>query len=243
MRQRLSGLPRRSWLSAGGPAAALWVMNTCFCFAIDHIPLGAAVTIEVLEPLVLSVVIGSRRAAWLWALMAFVGVAALGTTQPPHIIDPIGIVVPTASPDGLQEGVELADADLLDSGAAVPLFTQAARWRSSSGRSTWATVSNAARCAGRARRTRRVSSATAGWVGQRASRRTGWTGRAASITKSACERPFGDSTTGWRGRWQQWNRRRRIGTHRCRRLRHCRIRQILHGPDRDVRSGRRGRTR
>jgi hypothetical protein len=43
--------------------------------------------------------------------------------------------------------------------AAVPLFTQAARWRSSSGRSTWATVSNAARCAGR---TRRVSSATAG---------------------------------------------------------------------------------
>ena len=88
MRPRLSGLPRRSWHSAAGLAAALVVMNACFYFAIDRIPLGVAVTIEVLGPLVLSVAIGSRRTAWLWALLAFAGVAILGLTQPRETMDP-----------------------------------------------------------------------------------------------------------------------------------------------------------
>jgi inner membrane transporter RhtA len=97
MRPGLSGLPRRSWLSAGGLAAALAVMNTCFYFAIDHIPLGAAVTIEVLGPLVLSVAIGSRRTAWLWALLALAGVAALGMTQPRETMDPVGVAFAAAA--------------------------------------------------------------------------------------------------------------------------------------------------
>ena len=41
-------------------------------------PLGVTVTIEVLGPLVLSLVAARRAAAWLWAVLAFAGVVALG---------------------------------------------------------------------------------------------------------------------------------------------------------------------
>ena len=81
MRPQLRGLSRRAWYAAVGLAAALVVMNTCFYLAIDRIPLGVAVTIEVLGPLILSVVVSERRTAWLWALLAFAGVALLGLSQ------------------------------------------------------------------------------------------------------------------------------------------------------------------
>ena len=81
MRPRVRGLSRRAWHAAIGLAAALVVMNTCFYLAIDRIPLGVAVTIEVLGPLILSVVVSARRTAWLWALLAFTGVALLGLSQ------------------------------------------------------------------------------------------------------------------------------------------------------------------
>ncbi len=78
---RFAGLSRRAWVAALGLAAALAVMNTCFYFAIARIPLGIAVTLEVLGPLILSVVVSVRRTAWLWALLAFAGVALLGFSQ------------------------------------------------------------------------------------------------------------------------------------------------------------------
>jgi inner membrane transporter RhtA len=53
-------------------------MNTLIYEAIDRIPLGAAVTLEVLGPLVLSVVAGRRPMTWLWALLALGGVVFLG---------------------------------------------------------------------------------------------------------------------------------------------------------------------
>ncbi|CAN5572572.1 EamA family transporter [soil metagenome] len=81
MRPRLRGLGRAGWSAACALAAALTVMNTFFYFALTHIPLGVAVTIEVLGPLILSVVVSSRRVAWLWATLAFAGVALLGLTQ------------------------------------------------------------------------------------------------------------------------------------------------------------------
>jgi inner membrane transporter RhtA len=78
MRPRLSGLTARAWTAAVALACALTVMNTCFYFALARIPLGVAVTVEVLGPLILSVAVSARRAAWLWALLAFAGVALLG---------------------------------------------------------------------------------------------------------------------------------------------------------------------
>lgn len=81
LRPRIRGLSRRAWYAATALAVALVVMNTCFYLAIDRIPLGAAVTVEVLGPLILSVVVSARRAAWLWAVLAFGGVALLGFGQ------------------------------------------------------------------------------------------------------------------------------------------------------------------
>ena len=80
IRPRPRGLSARAWSSATGLGCALAVMNLCFYEAISCIPLGIAVTIEVLGPLVLSVTLGRRLSAWLWALVAFLGIALLGVT-------------------------------------------------------------------------------------------------------------------------------------------------------------------
>lgn len=78
VRPPVRDLPCRAWLSALALAATLAVMNFCFYNAIARIPLGIAVTIEALGPLILSVVTSTRRIAWLWAVLAFAGVALLG---------------------------------------------------------------------------------------------------------------------------------------------------------------------
>jgi inner membrane transporter RhtA len=52
-------------------------MNLAIYGAIDHIPLGVAVTIEFLGPLGVAVVTGRGRLALLWAAMAALGVLAL----------------------------------------------------------------------------------------------------------------------------------------------------------------------
>lgn len=80
IRPRLRGLTRRAWSSAISLGCALAVMNLCFYEAISRIPLGIAVTIEVLGPLVLSVTLSRRPSAWSWAVLAFIGIALLGVT-------------------------------------------------------------------------------------------------------------------------------------------------------------------
>lgn len=80
VRPRVRGLTRRAWGAAFALAAALTGMNLCFYEAISRIPLGIAVTIEVLGPLVLSVALSRRWTAWAWALLAFAGIATLGVT-------------------------------------------------------------------------------------------------------------------------------------------------------------------
>jgi inner membrane transporter RhtA len=77
-RPRLRGYHRDDWLLIIGFGAALAGMNTLIYEAIDRIPLGAAVTLEVLGPLVLSVIAGRWPTSWLWALLALGGVVLLG---------------------------------------------------------------------------------------------------------------------------------------------------------------------
>lgn len=98
VRPSLRGLTRRAWGTAGTLAATLVVMNFCFYSAIARIPLGVAVTIEVLGPLILSVVTSTRRTAWLWAALAFAGVALLGLVR--HDtggFDPVGFAFAAAA--------------------------------------------------------------------------------------------------------------------------------------------------
>jgi inner membrane transporter RhtA len=92
VRPRLRGLSGRAWVSAGALAAALVVMNLCFYISLTRIPLGVSVTVEALGPLALSVVVSRRRTAWVWALLALLGVALLSLTgvRVGHL-DPVGL--------------------------------------------------------------------------------------------------------------------------------------------------------
>jgi len=77
VRPRVRAFSRDAWKATLALAAGLSIMNLAFYNAIAHIPLGIAVTIEICGPLAVSVVLGHRRIAWLWALLAFVGVALI----------------------------------------------------------------------------------------------------------------------------------------------------------------------
>ena len=90
-RPRLRGYDRTDWLTVGGFGVALAGMNALIYEAIDRIPLGVAVTVEVLGPLVLSVVTGRRASRWLWAALALAGVTALGHGGIDGSLDLVGI--------------------------------------------------------------------------------------------------------------------------------------------------------
>ena len=79
-RPRVRGYRRADWLLIGGFGAALAGMNTLAYHAIALIPLGPVVMLEVLGPLVLSVVTARRAASWWWAGLAAAGVALLSST-------------------------------------------------------------------------------------------------------------------------------------------------------------------
>ncbi|WP_173872778.1 EamA family transporter [Streptomyces albus subsp. chlorinus] len=76
-RPRLRGHTRADWLAVAGLGVALGTMNTLFYQAIERIPLGAAVTLELLGPLVLSVVASRRLVSLAWAALAGGGVYLL----------------------------------------------------------------------------------------------------------------------------------------------------------------------
>jgi len=77
-RPTVRGHGRTDWAVVLGFGLALASMNLLFYQAIDRIPLGAAVTLEVLGPLTLSVVTARTARSWLWAAVALAGVTILG---------------------------------------------------------------------------------------------------------------------------------------------------------------------
>jgi inner membrane transporter RhtA len=77
-RPRLRGHTTRDWAVIAGFGVALAGMNGLIYQAIERIPLGVAVTIEVLGPLVLSVLTGRRASNWFCAALALAGVMLLG---------------------------------------------------------------------------------------------------------------------------------------------------------------------
>ncbi len=90
-RPGLRGHSREGWLAVLGFGVVLAVMNGLFYLALERLPLGVTVTIEVLGPLVLSIVASRRLSAWLWALLALAGVAALGGGGWDRL-DPLGVL-------------------------------------------------------------------------------------------------------------------------------------------------------
>ena len=90
-RPRLRGIPRRSWLVVTLFGVALGGMNLLFYEALARLDLGPTVTIEVLGPLVLSVILARRAIAWLWAGLAFAGVVLLSQGGLAHL-DALGVL-------------------------------------------------------------------------------------------------------------------------------------------------------
>jgi len=90
-RPALRGHSRDGWIAVIAFGVVLAVMNGLFYLALERLPLGVTVTIEVLGPLVLSIVAARRASAWLWAALAFVGVLALGGGGWERL-DPIGVL-------------------------------------------------------------------------------------------------------------------------------------------------------
>ncbi|MFE9402116.1 DMT family transporter [Streptomyces sp. NPDC006530] len=77
-RPKLRGHSRADWGTVVAFGVAMAGMNGLFYQAVDRIPLGVAVTLEVLGPLALSVFASLRLVNALWAALALAGVALLG---------------------------------------------------------------------------------------------------------------------------------------------------------------------
>lgn len=95
-RPTLRGYTRSDWLTVLAFGAMFAAMNVVFYEALARIPLGATVTIEVLGPLILSVVLSRRASSWAWAVLAFVGVFLLGRGSFGEL-DPLGVVLAFAA--------------------------------------------------------------------------------------------------------------------------------------------------
>ncbi|WNI23216.1 EamA family transporter [Streptomyces sp. ITFR-16] len=76
-RPALRGHSRADWGTVLAFGVAMGAMNTLFYQAADRIPLGAAVTLEVLGPLALSVIASRRLVNVVWAALALGGVILL----------------------------------------------------------------------------------------------------------------------------------------------------------------------
>ncbi len=89
-RPNLRGHSRADWLTLIVFGLSLGGMNLLFYEALSRLQLGSTVTIEVLGPLVLSVATGRRASAWIWAALAFGGVALLSRGGF-GVLDPVGV--------------------------------------------------------------------------------------------------------------------------------------------------------
>ncbi|MER5280199.1 EamA family transporter [Streptomyces sp. NPDC002809] len=88
-RPKLRGHSRADWGTVLAFGVAMGGMNTLFYQAADRIPLGAAVTLEVLGPLALSVFASRRLVNVVWAALALGGVLLLSGGGLDRL-DPVG---------------------------------------------------------------------------------------------------------------------------------------------------------
>ena len=95
-RPSLHGISRRGWALVTIFGLSLGTMNLLFYQAIPRLDLGTTVTIEVLGPLILSVIVARRASAWLWAALALAGVALLGYGSFGDL-DPVGVAFALAA--------------------------------------------------------------------------------------------------------------------------------------------------
>ncbi|MCU1395905.1 MAG: transporter [Ilumatobacteraceae bacterium] len=88
-RPALRGRARRDWLLTGVFGVLMATMNLTFYAAVERLPLGLAVTLELLGPLGLAVAMSRRLRELGWTALAIVGVVLLGESG--HHIDRVGV--------------------------------------------------------------------------------------------------------------------------------------------------------
>lgn len=89
-RPKLRGRSRRDWQLTAVFGVLMAVMNLTFYAAVDRLPLGLAVTLELLGPLGLAVAMSRRAREFAWTALAIVGVVLLG--EGGDHIDALGVV-------------------------------------------------------------------------------------------------------------------------------------------------------
>jgi inner membrane transporter RhtA len=92
VRPRIRAWKRATWLRVIALGLALAGMNSFIYLAIDHIPIGVAVTVEFLGPLAVALVQTRKLADAAWAVLALVGVLLLGF-DPSGELEWIGLVL------------------------------------------------------------------------------------------------------------------------------------------------------
>ncbi|MFF9041238.1 DMT family transporter [Streptomyces sp. NPDC014892] len=96
-RPRLRGHSRTDWGTVVAFGVTMAAMNGLFYQAVARIPLGLAVTLEVLGPLALSVLASRRALNVVWAGLALCGVFLLGKGGGVGGLDPLGIAFALAA--------------------------------------------------------------------------------------------------------------------------------------------------
>ncbi len=99
VRPRWRGRSRADWITVAGFAAALTAMNICFYASLERLPIGVAVTIEFLGPLLLAAATSRRGRDALAVLLALLGVLFISQalTVPWAQMDLVGIALAAAA--------------------------------------------------------------------------------------------------------------------------------------------------
>jgi inner membrane transporter RhtA len=83
VRPTIRGRDAATWRAIVAYGASLAALNVTFFQAISLIPMGVAVTLSFIAPLVMALVASRRRRDLVWALLAAAGVATLGGIDRP----------------------------------------------------------------------------------------------------------------------------------------------------------------
>jgi inner membrane transporter RhtA len=94
-RPSLANVTRRDWRAVCAFGLVLAAMNVCFYEAVDRLPLGIAVTIELFGPLGLAAALSRTAREWGYVALAAVGVVLLGGAT--HHLDWIGVMFALAA--------------------------------------------------------------------------------------------------------------------------------------------------